>query len=405
MTNTTDYKSEQDEVSILKTRNIPAARTAGINPFRVMTVLERAQALAREGHSIIHLEVGEPDFETPEPIVAAAQQALSAGHTRYTPAAGLPALRRRLSRFYQERYAVNIDPQRIFITPGASGALVLLSQLLINPGDAVLIPDPAYPCNRNYVHLAGGEVQLLPVTAETNYQPTPALLDRAIQANSVGLWLASPGNPTGTVLDKPALQGLSDWAFNHGQHLVVDEIYHGLDYQGGLPTALAVNDDNFVINSFSKYFGMTGWRLGWLVVPDSLKELADILAQNLFIAASTPAQHAALRAFDADVIDLLETRRAELQRRRDFLLPALRQLGFIIPVETQGAFYIYAGIDGLADDSELFCQSLLEQQGVAITPGTDFGEYRARHSVRFAFTTHRGQLEEAVRRMAIFLGR
>lgn len=370
-----------------------------------MTVLERAQALAREGRNIIHLEVGEPDFDTPEPIVAAARRALAAGHTRYTPAAGLPALRRRLSRFYQERYGVHIDPQRIFITPGASGALLLLSQLLIDPGDGVLIPDPAYPCNRNYVHLAGGEAQLLAVDATTNYQPTPALLDQAVQANTVGLWLASPGNPTGTVLDKSALQELSDWALGHGQHLLVDEIYHGLDYQGGLPTALAVNDDNFVINSFSKYFGMTGWRLGWIVVPDSLSEQTDILAQNLFIAASTPAQHAALHAFDEEVTDLLEARRQELQRRRDFLRPALQQLGFTVPVETQGAFYIYAGIDELADNSEIFCQSLLEQQGVAITPGTDFGDYRAELSVRFAFTTQREQLEEAVRRMAIFLGR
>ena len=376
-----------------------ADRLIGFNPFRVMTVLERAKALESQGRSIIHLEVGEPDFVTAEPIVEAGRAALASGHTAYTPAAGLPQLREAIARHYRARHGLDIPASRIFVTPGASGALSLLAQMLLNPGDAVLMTDPGYPCNRNYVRLAGAEAILVPVTAEDNYQLTPDLLTRHATAQCRSVWLASPSNPTGTVLDLPALRGIHDWCKRHSCHLLVDEIYHGLDYVGGLPSALQLGDDVLVVNSFSKYFGMTGWRLGWFVVPESLVGVSNILAQNLFIAASSVAQYAALCAFDADTQEIFESRRREFAARRDFLTRVLCELGFRVPVDSQGAFYVYAGIEAFSADSELFCRTLLEDFGVATTPGTDFGEFESRRHVRFAFTTSMSQLEEAARRL------
>ncbi len=385
--------------SLTRSRFTIAQRMRGVNPFRVMTVLERARALEAQGRSIVHLEVGEPDFVTAAPILEAGRAALAQGHTSYTPAAGLPQLRERISAYYSSDYDVDIAPQRIFVTPGASGALSLLAQLLLNPGDGVLMSDPGYPCNRNYVRLAGAEAQLVPVGPETRYQITRELLERHRTARTRGVWVASPGNPTGTVLQLAGLRDLCAWTDSHDLHLLVDEIYHGLDYTDGLPTVLQVSDDALVVNSFSKYFGMTGWRLGWFVVPEPLVEASNILAQNLFIAASTVAQFAALRAFDPDTREILEERRAAFAQRRDFLIGVLRELGFSIPVSTDGAFYIYAGIERFSDDSEYFCHSLLENFGVAVTPGTDFGEFENRRHVRFAFTTSMAQLQVAAERL------
>lgn len=377
----------------------PADRLRDINPFRVMTVLERAKALESQGRSIVHLEVGEPDFVTASPILEAGRAALAQGHTAYTPAAGLPALREAIAGHYQSRYGVQVAPERIFVTPGASGALSLLAQMLLNPGDGVLLSDPGYPCNRNYVRLAGAQAQLLPVTAADNYQPHSALLSQYATPQTRGVWLASPSNPTGTVLTLAALEAIHDWCQARGCHLLVDEIYHGLDYLQGLPTALQVSPDILVVNSFSKYFGMTGWRLGWFVVPDSLVPAANILAQNLFIAASTVAQYAALQAFAPQTLAILEARRSEFAMRRDFLTAVLRELGFSVPVDTQGAFYIYAGIDAISTDSERFCKVLLEGYGVAATPGTDFGDFRSNSHVRFAFTTGMDELTLAAERL------
>ena len=385
--------------SLTRSRFTIAQRMRGVNPFRVMTVLERARALEAQGRSIVHLEVGEPDFVTAAPILEAGRAALAQGHTSYTPAAGLPQLRERIAAYYSSDYDVDIAPQRIFVTPGASGALSLLAQLLLNPGDGVLMSDPGYPCNRNYVRLAGAEAQLVPVGPETRYQITRELLERHRTARTRGVWVASPGNPTGTVLQLAGLRDLCAWTDSHDLHLLVDEIYHGLDYTDGLPTVLQVSDDALVVNSFSKYFGMTGWRLGWFVVPEPLVEASNILAQNLFIAASTVAQFAALRAFDPDTREILEERRAAFAQRRDFLIGVLRELGFSIPVSTDGAFYIYAGIERFSDDSEYFCHSLLENFGVAVTPGTDFGEFENRRHVRFAFTTSMAQLQVAAERL------
>jgi aspartate/methionine/tyrosine aminotransferase len=382
-----------------KTSHKPADRLRDINPFRVMTVLERAKALESQGRSIVHLEVGEPDFVTAAPILEAGRDALARGCTAYTPAAGLPALREAIAGHYRRQYGLDIAPERIFVTPGASGALSLLAQMLLNPGDGVLMSDPGYPCNRNYVRLAGAEAQLVPVTAAENFQVSATLLSRHATARTRSVWLASPANPTGTVLSLQQLQAIHDWCVAHDCHLLVDEIYHGLDYTAGLPTALQVSDDVLVVNSFSKYFGMTGWRLGWFVVPDSLVSVSNILAQNLFIAASTVAQYAALRAFDTDTREILEARRLDFAARRIFLTRVLRELGFSVPVETQGAFYIYAGIEAFSTDSERFCKVLLEDFGVAVTPGTDFGEFESTRHVRFAFTTSMAQLELAAERL------
>lgn len=382
-----------------KTRFAIAERMQQINPFRVMTVLERAKALEAQGRSIIHLEVGEPDFVTAAPILEAGRDALAKGCTAYTPAAGLPQLRARIAQHYLDTQGLGVAPERIFVTPGASGALSLMAQLLINPGDGVLMSDPGYPCNRNYVRLAGGQAQLVPVTAASQFQLTPALLDRYVTYTSRGVWLATPSNPTGTILSEAQLRAIAQWCDQRDMHMLVDEIYHGLDYSNGLVSALALSDDAIVINSFSKYFGMTGWRLGWLVVPQALVTSCNILAQNLFIAASTPAQYAALRAFDIDTRVILEARRHEFAQRRDYLSDALKALGFTISTPTLGAFYIYAGIEKFTDDCESFCKILLEEFGVAVTPGTDFGDFENKHFVRFAFTTGMAQLEIAVERL------
>lgn len=382
-----------------RSRLAPALRTQDVKPFRVMTVLERARELEAQGKSVIHLEVGEPDFVTAGPIVEAGREALAQGETAYSPAAGLPQLREKIAKHYWDAHGVRVSEQRILVTPGASGALSLVAQMMLNPGDGVLMSDPGYPCNRHFVRLAGAQAQLIPVTAQTNFQINLALVERYSKENTKALWLASPANPSGTMISQECMAQLSQWSEQNNAHVVVDEIYHGLSYEQPAQTALNISDDIIVVNSFSKYFGMTGWRLGWLVVPESLVAVSNILAQNLFIAASTIAQHAALRAFDNNTRVILEQRRGEFMRRRDFLTGVLRELGFSVPVETQGAFYIYAGIEKFSQDSEQFCARLLEEFGVAITPGTDFGDFKSQQYVRFAFTTGMDQLQDAAQRL------
>jgi len=380
----------------------PAHRNNLINPFRVMNVLERARQLELAGHDIVHLEVGEPDFKTAAPIAEAGQAALRAGHTAYTPAAGLPELRARIAQFYQEHHGVVVSPSRILVTPGASGALVLLANLLLNPGDSVLMPDPSYPCNRNFVHLTGAHARLLPPERPGAAAPSLSQLNDALRQFSPvsGLWLASPANPTGAVIPPAELQQLASWAEHNKVHLMVDEIYQGLHFVDDLHTALSLGGTTLVVNSFSKYFGMTGWRVGWVVVPEYLATAANILAQNLFISAPTVSQLAAIRAFDHDVVEILELRREAFRQRRDFLSAALTDLGFVLPWRPDGAFYCYADISRFSDDCEDFCRLLLEQHGIAATPGTDFGDHQARRYVRFAYTSSMSSLEKAVERLA-----
>ena len=359
----------------------------------------RAQALEQDGHDVIHLEIGEPDFTTAAPIVQAGQAALAAGHTRYTAARGLPALREAIAGFYQQRYQLQIDPERILVTPGGSGALLLASSLLVDPEKHWLLADPGYPCNRHFLRLVEGAAQLVPVGPQTAYQLTPALIEQHWNAASVGALVASPANPTGTVLSAPQLAGLSQSLKARGGHLVVDEIYHGLTYGMDAASVLQVDDEAFVLNSFSKYYGMTGWRLGWLVAPPQAVPDLEKLAQNLYISASSIAQHAALACFTPESMAIFEHRRAAFRERRDYLLPALRALGFRIEVEPEGAFYLYCDVSAFTDDAQTFCAHFLETQHVAFTPGLDFGHYRANAHVRLAYTQEVPRLEEAVARI------
>ncbi|WP_312237162.1 pyridoxal phosphate-dependent aminotransferase [Stenotrophomonas sp.] len=374
-------------------------RSQEIEPFHVMSLLARAQALEQAGHDVIHLEIGEPDFTTAAPIVQAGQAALAAGHTRYTAARGLPALRQAIAGFYHDRYQVQIDPERILVTPGGSGALLLASSLLVDPGRHWLLADPGYPCNRHFLRLVEGAAQLVPVGPQTAYQLTPELVERHWNADSVGALVASPANPTGTVLSAQQLGGLSQALKARGGHLVVDEIYHGLTYGMDAASVLQVDDEAFVLNSFSKYYGMTGWRLGWLVAPPQAVPDLEKLAQNLYISASSIAQHAALACFAPETIAIFEQRRAAFRERRDYLLPALRALGFRIEVEPEGAFYLYCDVSAFTDDAQAFCTHFLETQHVAFTPGLDFGHYRANEHVRLAYTQEVPRLEEAVARI------
>ena len=389
------------EIKLLKQKW--ADRLDDIQPFRVMEVLSRAKALEAEGRDIVHMEIGEPDFTTAAPIIEAGQKALSAGKTHYSQATGLPALREAIAGFYRQHYQLEIDPQRIVITPGASGALMLISALLINPGQGLLMADPGYPCNRHFLRVVEGEGQLVPVSAEDRYQLLAANAEKHWQDNTVGAIVASPANPTGEVLSLDELKDLGNLCQRRNGTLIVDEIYHGLTYGHSAASVLEVDDQAFVINSFSKYFGMTGWRLGWLVAPESAVPALDKLAQNLFIAPPTVSQHAALAAFEPETMAIFEARREEFALRRDYLIPQLQRLGFEIPHAPEGAFYIYADISRFSDNSEQFCLQLLEQAGVAITPGTDFGRHQSDTHVRFAYTTGLERLQEGVARIEWFL--
>ncbi|MCG5511043.1 pyridoxal phosphate-dependent aminotransferase [Ectothiorhodospira lacustris] len=380
-----------------------ARRMAHIQPFHVMDLLARARRLEAQGRDIVHLEIGEPDFQTPAPIVEAGIRALQAGYTHYTPATGLPALREAIARYYQDVLGANVAPERIVITPGASGALLLVMGILLNPDDQVVMTDPGYPCNRHFVRTFEGEAVSVPVGPETDYQLTAAHLARHWSERTVAAMVATPSNPTGTLADSALLSELLDFTRGRGGTLIVDEIYQGLVYEGETGTAAALSEDLFVINSFSKFFGMTGWRLGWVVAPrDCVREL-DKLAQNLFLAASTPAQHAALAAFTPACMEILEARREAFRARRDFLLPALRELGLKVPVTPRGAFYIYGDSTAFGEDSFVLAERCLEETGVAITPGLDFGTHLARSHVRFAYTRDLPVLEQAVERLRAFL--
>jgi aspartate/methionine/tyrosine aminotransferase len=360
-----------------------AARMAGIAPFHVMDILARAQALEAAGRDIIHLEIGEPDFATPAPIVEAGVAALRAGHTHYTGALGLPALREAIAGFYATSWQVTVDPARVVVTPGASGALLLALGLLAGPGDEVLMADPGYPCNRHFARFCDAHAVSVPVDADSGFQLTLESIERHATPATRAVLIASPANPTGTSISSGELARIHDWCAAKGVALIVDEIYLALTYDGSEHSA-ARWDDVFVVNSFSKYFQMTGWRLGWLVAPAWALPDLERLVQNLFLAAPTPAQYAALAAFSPATLDELEARKAELRDRRDFLLPALRQRGFAIPIQPHGAFYLYADCSAHTDDSFHFAQALLEQAGVAVTPGLDFGQHQPPRYLRIA---------------------
>ena len=376
-----------------------ASRMKDIAPFHVMELMAKAAALEATGRSVIHFEVGEPDFATAEPILVAGQEFLRGGHVHYTAALGLPQLREAISGFYRQRYGLDVPSSRIVVTAGASGALLLALGVLVNPGDEWLLPDPGYPCNRHFLRLLEGTPVSLPVNADSDFQPTADALASAWGRNTRGLLVASPANPTGAVIPQLRLAELSAAIADRGGNLVVDEIYHGLTYGFEADTALALDNEVFVINSFSKYFGMTGWRLGWLVAPERHVREIEKLAQNLYIAPSTLAQHAALAAFHPATIAIFEHRRREFQARRDLMLPGLERLGFGVAAQPRGAFYIYADSSQLGPDSRILAERLLADAGVAATPGLDFGSNEPRRHMRFAYTVEQARIAEGLARM------
>jgi aspartate/methionine/tyrosine aminotransferase len=382
----------------------PARRANDIEPFRVMAILARARELEAAGRDIIHMEVGEPDFATPEPVVEAGIAALRAGHTHYTPALGMPALRTAIADYYGLRYDLDVAPARVCVTPGASGALLLAMAALFNPGEEILLADPGYPCNRHFARLVEARAVGIPVGPETGYQLTAELVARHWGPRTRGVLVANPGNPTGTLIAPQELAAIHAEVRARNGWLIVDEIYHELVYDTSPPSAANLGEDVLVLNSFSKYFLMTGWRLGWMLIPEMLLPSIDKLAQNIFLSAPTMSQHAALVALASDTRVLLDQRKAELQRRRDALLPELAWLGFEVKVAPQGAFYCYADVSRFGMNSEALCERLLLDAGVAITPGTDFGSHGASHNVRFAYTTSLARIQEAVRRIEVMLG-
>ena len=368
-----------------------------------MNILARAKQLEADGHDVIHLEVGEPDFATPQVVRNAAKKAIDEGRTHYTPAMGLPQLRSKISNYYKEQLSVDVSANNIVVTPGASGALQLVLSAIIDPGQKILMADPGYPCNRHFVRMLEGCAQSIAVSADTQFQLTHQLIREHWDSETVAVMLASPSNPTGTLITREEMQQIIAVVDELGGVLIVDEIYQGLVYDQKDFTVAEYSPNVFVINSFSKYFSMTGWRLGWLIAPNEYIEVIDRLAQNLFLAASTISQYAALAALDAEALCVYEQQKNELRQRRDFLVAGLTKLGFVISVKPGGAFYIYADVSKFTDDSFTFCSDLLEQAHVAITPGIDFGEHQAARYVRFAYTQRIDKLQQALDRLAKFL--
>ena len=386
-----------------------AARAQRIEPFYVMEVAKAAQALAhavQDGpEPMIFLNIGEPDFTAPPLVQEAAARTIASGGTQYTQALGLPALRERISGWYSERFGVDVPARRIVVTAGASAALQLACLALIEAGDEVLMPDPSYPCNRHFVSAAEGTAVLIPTTPEERYQLSSEKVRAAWTAKTRGVLLASPSNPTGTSIAPDELRRIHGVVQERGGITLIDEIYLGLSYEAQFgQTALAIADDIVSINSFSKYFNMTGWRLGWMVVPEALVPVVERLAQNLFICPSTIAQHAALACFEAESLAEYERRRAEFKARRDYFIPALQSLGLQVPVMPDGAFYAWAdcsaacerlGVNGSWD----LAYALMRQAHLAVTPGRDFGTHDPQRYVRFSTANSMAQLQEAVARL------
>ncbi|QNK73324.1 pyridoxal phosphate-dependent aminotransferase [Variovorax sp. PAMC28562] len=386
-----------------------SSRAERIEPFYVMEVAKAASALAREvAHTdrpMIFLNIGEPDFTAPPLVQEAAARAIHDGTTQYTQATGLDALRERISGWYAERFGVDIPARRIVVTAGASAALQLACLALIEAGDEILLPDPSYPCNRHFVSAADGKAVLVPTTAAERFQLTADKVESHWTDKTRGVLLASPSNPTGTSIAPDELRRIHEVVTRRGGITLIDEIYLGLSYDAKFgQTALAIDDQVVSINSFSKYFNMTGWRLGWLVVPDALVPVIERLAQNLFICASTVSQYAALACFEADSIAEYERRRAEFKARRDWFIPQLDALGLTVPVMPDGAFYAWAdctsfaqklGIDGSWD----FAFETMKRAHVAVTPGRDFGTAETSRFVRFSTASSMEHLQEAVERL------
>ena len=353
--------------------NFPlAARLDEIEPFHVMELLKMAAALEQAGRSVIHMGIGEPDFPAAQPVLDAAAKAIAGGTMRYTHAVGLPALREAIAAHYHQRFGVDVAAERIVITAGASGALLLACAALVGRDDEVLMPDPSYPCNRHFVTAFEGTARLIPSGPAQRFQLSATMVREQWSPSTRGVLLASPSNPTGTSIATNELRDIVAWVRERGGFTVVDEIYQGLSYDAPPFSALSLGEDIIVINSFSKYFNMTGWRLGWLVVPPSMA--------------------------------IFEQRKIEFKRRRDYLVPELQRLGFTIPVLPDGAFYIYADCSRFSEDADTFTRDVLQATGVVMTPGLDFGTQDVERYIRVSYATSMENLQEAVRRLETYLG-
>ena len=394
-----------------------AARTDHIEPFHVMELMKHAHKLEVQGRNIIHMSVGEPDFTAPQSVIDALAAVMQRGDTHYTAAIGIYPLRRAIAQFLKARHGVDIDPARVIITAGASGALLLTMAAIVDPGHEILMPDPSYPCNRHFVAAFDGISKLITCGPEHRFQLTAALVEQHWSAATRGVLIASPSNPTGTSIAPDELRRIIETVAAKKGIAIVDEIYLELTYEdagAGAGTtesrhrsALELSDEVIVINSFSKYFHMTGWRLGWAVVPESLVPTFEKLAQNLFICASTPAQYAALACFEPETIAIYEARKEEFKRRRDYIVPALRAIGFDVPVMPDGAFYVYADCSRFLTpelpDSNALALHILDEGGVALVPGKDFGRHEPDRWLRLSYATSMENLREAIARMTRLL--
>ncbi|MFZ4710116.1 MAG: pyridoxal phosphate-dependent aminotransferase [Zwartia sp.] len=381
-----------------------AARTADTVTFHAVELFKQATALQRSGIDIISLGVGEPDFTAAPQVIQAMQLAAQSGKSGYSPPAGLPELREAIAGFYTTQLGAKVDPNRVIVTSGASGALLLAAMALINPGDEVLMPDPCYPPNRNFVGAAGGTTKLIPTTIANRFQLSDTDIEQHWGPATRGVLIASPSNPTGTSIPRDALTRLIKQVHARNGFVMMDEIYLSLSYDGTRQSALAIDDNLIILNSFSKYFNMTGWRLGWMIVPSYMVEPIEKMAASLAICAPTLAQHGAIACFEPDALALFEQRREAFRQRRDYLVPALKSLNIDVPVTPDGAFYVYGDISAHASDSSAFSAALLDGARVAAVAGLDFGPAHAAHTMRFAYTTGLERLQEAVHRMKAFLG-
>jgi aspartate/methionine/tyrosine aminotransferase len=384
--------------------NLPklASRLDNIAPFHVMELAKMATELEKQGRSIIHMGIGEPDFTAAPPVIEAAARAMAGGKMQYTSATGIPALREAISAHYQLVYGLDIAPARIIVTAGASAALLLACAALVEAGAEVLMPDPSYPCNRHFAAAFEGRAKMIPSGPAQRFQLSEAMVRDHWGAATRGVLLASPSNPTGTSIAADELQRIVATVREKSGFTIVDEIYQGLTYDSPPFSALSLGDDVIVINSFSKYFNMTGWRLGWLVVPDALVSQIEKLSQNLFICASSIAQHAGIACFAPESIVIYEARKAEFKRRRDYIVPALQDLGFKVPVTPDGAFYVYADCSALSDNADRLTVDMLHQAGVVLVPGLDFGSHGSHRYIRVSYATSMENLQEAVRRLKGF---
>jgi aspartate/methionine/tyrosine aminotransferase len=382
-----------------------ADRMREINPFFVMEILARAKALERAGRDIIHMEIGEPDFPAPPLVVEAALEFIRRGDVKYTPASGLAELREAIAEYYGKRYGMAVAAERIFITPGASGGFLLAMGLLLGADARIALADPGYPCYANFVRLFGGVPCFVPVEESTGFHLNVNLLQQYWDDRMTGTVIASPANPTGSIMPPQVLRDILEYVHRRDGFVISDEIYHGLEYGEPSRTALEFSSHSFVVNSFSKYFGMTGWRLGWLVVPEDFIGDAERLAQNIFISAPTHSQVAALASFTEENLRELERRRLIFQERRDFLCSRLEEIGFAIRAKPEGAFYVFADCSRFSPDSHAFAMRLLAEAGVAVTPGVDFGVNHPERYLRFCYTASLERLGEAMERIGEFVRR